>query len=148
MTLLNDMSKSLSTKYIYKWKWTISFSSWPVGQVQTSEEIFFDFKPLLNIGRGPWPKNNTWLEAASIIGAVTVFTSEIYITILTSISVCPLNHVPWKILPTKMVLIVNPVIIFLHYLNIFVSKIETSYPIVIYDPWIEWSSCGLLCLST
>ena len=80
MTLLNDMSKSLSTKYIYKQVnckfWKISFSSWPVGQVQTSEEIFFDFKPLLNIGRGPWPKNNTWLEAASIIGAVTVFDND------------------------------------------------------------------------
>ena len=42
-----------------------------------------------------------------------------------------------KILPTKMVLIVNPVIIFLHHLFIFGSKIETLYPTVIYDPWIE-----------
>lgn len=42
-----------------------------------------------------------------------------------------------KFLPPKLFLIVNSVIIFLQFVDIFGSKIETSYPIGIYDPWIE-----------
>ena len=41
------------------------------------QKIFFELKPLLITSRGQRPKNNFWIQAASIIGAVTVYIDKL-----------------------------------------------------------------------